>query len=699
MNLLKFYEKWRQRPLSQVFETDAEFPKNHAYRFSAQKDVLKRLYPDYPLLPIEFLKECPAELEREFPAPPVHHFLSSGTTQRDRSRSSFSQEGLELYREFSLKSFRAMIAPFFPNEDAPRGISLIPPTSEWTNSSLAQMIAWIGEEFPLEYWNADDRGAARPALDERPVWLFATGFHIVAFADAGGRLALPKGSIVIETGGTKGKTRSVTREESFELITECFGVDRNHIVSEYGMCELASQAYDFVDNPSGRLIPMDERRFRFPSWVRTKVVLPDQSIAETGDGSLVVHDTIRSDIFTPFRTEDRAEVFPDGSFQLKGRVAFSPLKGCSMLAEDLLGAQAPKVAAPQTAAALQAQDVSRERAALVHQKTQAMLADPEFHALLRRNLGLETLARWALADLKASVPETVDAWIAAARDSQNICGSWLIIPPHTHDIALLHPLFLAAVLDLKVSVRAAEDDQGMLRYLKKLFHGAWDFNVVPRSFRIAPGEDIGHEGLLVFGSDETIAELRAATKAKVQGFGTWITASLMHSSSWAQDEWVKDAFSLGQQGCMSSRLLIVWDESAPQLAARTVTLGALDRGSQLHLAHSELDLAVRAYEVFPRPTPDHLVLGERLYTENQSLAAELSSRPLTLPVLRASRAALETVWRSLEDNPSFKLLSCDEKTHSLAPKALSTRLCALGATNVAKWTGRHGGIPLFFPQV
>ncbi len=70
---------------------------------------------------------------------------------------------------------------------------------------------------------------------------------------------MPEGSIVIETGGTKGKTRSVTREELYTLISNCFSVDRNHIVSEYGMCELASQAYDFVENPQGPILPLELR--------------------------------------------------------------------------------------------------------------------------------------------------------------------------------------------------------------------------------------------------------------------------------------------------------------------------------------------------------------------------------------------------------------------------------------------------------
>ena len=52
----------------------------------------------------------------------------------------------------------------------------------------------------------------------------------------------PEGSIIIETGGTKGKAREVQRNELHKALVNCFSISGDQIVSEYGMCELSAQA-------------------------------------------------------------------------------------------------------------------------------------------------------------------------------------------------------------------------------------------------------------------------------------------------------------------------------------------------------------------------------------------------------------------------------------------------------------------------
>jgi hypothetical protein len=690
MNPQNFLDHWRQLPLSKLFHREGDLPS--AAKPKVRADILQKFYPDYPLLPIEFLKFFPSEVEAAFlsPAPIVHHFLSSGTTMRDRSRSSFTAHGLELYHEFSLLSFRAMLAPFFGEKSRPRGISFIPDTQEWPTSSLAQMVAWIGEEFPLSYWQAGMQ------LPTEPVWVFATGFHVVAFADEGGRFPLPKGSIVIETGGTKGKTRSVTRDESFALIEECFGVDRNHIVSEYGMCELASQAYDFVDDPHGKTLSLAERWFRFPVWAQTKIVGADQSIQGEGDGSLIVDDRIRADIALPFRTEDRVELRRDGAFQLKGRVAFSPLKGCSMLAEDLLkksDSSLAKAESPRDGENKFA-TISYERAEALHRLTQKMLADPAFQQLIEQSLTHKITSDWCLADLRLSVPSDEKAWLAAGKAASNQADSWLFIAPRTHDFALLHPLFIAALLDLKVSIRPALD-QELLKYWQNLLKDIWSFEILDASWRLEASAPVPAKALLVYGSDETIAELRSVTDTPIQGFGSWVTVSMIHAKNWADNSWVKDAFSLNQQGCMSSRLLFVWDEETPELPSRSVTIGPLSHGDHLHLAHSELDMALEGYDIMSRPNLDDLPLGHRVWPGLDGIQSLLSSRPLTLPVIRACRKDLADIVKAIEKDSSLKLLSCDSETKAVIESRSELTICEVGRANVARWSGIHGGRSLF----
>lgn len=686
-------EEWLKLSTNEVFSQRIDFGPGE--RPHVHENVLRGFYPQYPMIPIELFKDCPNLIEKAFKSEPLYSFLSSGTSARERSRSSFSGQGLRDYKDFSCLGFVAMLDTFFKGRKVP-GVSLIPPITEWTTSSLAQMVAWVAEIFPLSYWRD---GMPTP---QEPIWVFATGFHIVAFADAGGYFPLPPGSIVIETGGTKGKTRSVTREETYNLIEECFRVDRNHIVSEYGMCELASQAYDFVQNPQGKILSLKERWFRFPIWAQTKVLDAAHKIHDHGNGSLVVSDQTRSDIKTPFRTEDRVELRSDGAFQLEGRVAFSPLKGCSLLAEDILAQQYQRRAKVERAnkkPLIKLDEITiSQRAKRLHSLTQTMLNDPRFAELVRRSLVLEKPSEWCLADLKSSVPQNPEAWVEAALESQNTSNSWLMIPPRSHDFALMQPLFMAAILKLKVVVRETKDTD-LLRYWQALFADFWTFGILSYEWRIEEGTTLPAQSLLVFGSDETIEDIKAKTSHPVHGFGNWVTVTVIHASSWLKDEWVKDAFSLNQEGCMSSRLLLVWDDACPRdLSPRNIVIGQLSLGQHLHLAHSEVDLALKGFQLIPRPDRHQMVLGHKAFTHGEKIHDSLSTRPLTLPIIRTSKVGLAEIFVEMSEQSSIKLVTLDERTKRAVGRPENTLVRAVGHANEAPWTGWHGMDRLFFPR-
>ena len=115
-------------------------------------------------------------------------------------------------------SFYGILENFFPEPVKAEGISMIPSTKEWTDSSLAQMVEWIAEISPVTYCET------APKSDSKPCWIFGTGFHFVDLYDRGYRSKLPKGAIVIETGGTKGKTREVSRAQLHEMIRTMFKI-------------------------------------------------------------------------------------------------------------------------------------------------------------------------------------------------------------------------------------------------------------------------------------------------------------------------------------------------------------------------------------------------------------------------------------------------------------------------------------------
>jgi len=230
--------------------------------------------------------------------------------------------------------------------------------------------------------------ALRDAVARRqPVILLGTAFSFVHLADhlaeQGLRFRLPPGSRVMETGGYKGRSRSLPRAELHSLITERLGIPADHIVCEYGMSELSSQAYDNqvsgggehstfkiqdstskewgegtqlasasdpvsrntqhvtrntpsmrdTANHASRLTPHVSRVFLFPPWARAQVVSPEtgRQVADGETGLLRVFDLANVYSVMAIQTEDLAVRRGDG-FELFGRATRAEPRGCSLLA-------------------------------------------------------------------------------------------------------------------------------------------------------------------------------------------------------------------------------------------------------------------------------------------------------------------------------------------------------------------------------
>jgi hypothetical protein len=187
-----------------------------------------------------------------------------------------------------------------------------------------------------------DFGAALTPLREaseggRPLVLLGTAFSLVHLLDdlAGRRLRfeLPPDSRVMETGGYKGRSRAMPQAELHGLINQRLGVPASHIVCEYGMSELSSQAYDIEVRSTECEVRSPDRVFRFPWWVRAQVVSPDNGgeVAEGETGLLRIFDLANVFSVLAVQTEDLAIRRGDG-FELMGRAALVEPRGCSLMA-------------------------------------------------------------------------------------------------------------------------------------------------------------------------------------------------------------------------------------------------------------------------------------------------------------------------------------------------------------------------------
>ena len=490
-------------------------------------------------LPIQAFKLRSEELK--VPAS-VRRFRSSGTTSSKRSLSSFSEAGLQTYRDASLLHFYESIRHFFPEPISAQGISLIPTVDEWPDSSLAQMIGWIAKHSSVQYVSKLNE------VPSKPCWIFGTGFHFVHLHDQGLRIPLAPGSIVIETGGTKGRSRYVNSQQLHEMIRTVFSIDAEHIVSEYGMCELASQAYK-----------VDQSGFRFPYWVDTYIT--DGKHLETkGEGCLVVHDRARIDYPWPIQTQDLVRLAHDGSFELKGRVPGSTLKGCSLNAEGLLRPGTPAdhgLTHPRFT-------TNRIRTSSAHEglieRLERFIASENFSQALADEFGSKKIAEWAQADLLAELP-SASAWheIIARHERQQGFQRWLYIPAQSHAVALIYPLAMATALGLSLGVRRRHKESAADHAIYSFFKGeGLDLCLVADSYRISGPID-NWQALLLNGQRETIDTISKLAELPVCGQGEIIGVYADSLDSFVTDaaKVQKDLLSLAQLGCLSTRTLFL----------------------------------------------------------------------------------------------------------------------------------------------
>lgn len=130
-----------------------------------------------------------------------------------------------------------------------------------------------------------------------------------------------KHTLVMETGGMKGRKKELTRPEVHQILKNQWQLENIH--SEYGMTELLSQAYSLKDG-----------KFQSPAWM--KVLLRDEDdpfaiSSQPGRGAINIIDLANIYSCAFIATADVGEIHLDGSFEVLGRLDNADLRGCSLL--------------------------------------------------------------------------------------------------------------------------------------------------------------------------------------------------------------------------------------------------------------------------------------------------------------------------------------------------------------------------------
>lgn len=319
-----------------------------------------RHWSEIPAVPTSAFKEVPLVSGAAANAEAV--FRTSGTTRGEERRGEHYLLDLTLYHASLLPNFAAHLLP--DGAELPM-LSLLPPAFEMPDSSLAHMIAVVSERLGATgsgSYATVAEGIDEPALEAAlrhyeatgtPVCLLGTSFAFVHWTDSlrsrGESFRLPPGSRLMDTGGFKGRSREVAVDELRATYLELLGIPADHLVNEYGMAELCSQFYDTVlrdrlrqTPPGPRLDDLAGPRLKEgPPWVRTQVVSPEtlEPLPPGEVGILRHYDLANLGSVLGVQTEDLGRLV-DGGFELLGRAAGAPPRGCSIATDLLLEAVA-----------------------------------------------------------------------------------------------------------------------------------------------------------------------------------------------------------------------------------------------------------------------------------------------------------------------------------------------------------------------
>lgn len=273
---------------------------------------------DIPFLPISFFKTHPVVTTSFIPE---LVFKSSGTTGMVSSRHSVKKASL--YE----KSFLTCFDAFYGAVEGYCVLGLLPSYLERGDSSLVYMVKTLIEksghpQSGFYLYDYEKLAATLSSLEQKgqKTLLIGVTYALLEFA-AQYPLSL-RHSIIMETGGMKGRKKEMTRQELYNELKTAFGV--HHIHSEYGMTELLSQGYSI------------NGLFRTPAWM--KVLLRDEtdplSLMDQPSGSsgaLNVIDLANMYSCSFIATEDVGKMHEDGSFEVLGRMDNSDIRGCSLM--------------------------------------------------------------------------------------------------------------------------------------------------------------------------------------------------------------------------------------------------------------------------------------------------------------------------------------------------------------------------------
>ncbi len=269
-----------------------------------------------PFLPIGFFKTHSIQTTAFLPEV---IFNSSGTTQTINSNHLIKD--ISLYR----KSFVEGFTRFYGRPDDWCIIGLLPSYLERKNSSLVLMVDELIKmsRHPKSNFYLHEFEKLHEELKElekrnQKTLLLGVSFALLDFAEKYPMQL--NNTIIMETGGMKGRREEITRKALHDFLKKQFGLSSIH--SEYGMTELLSQAYS-----------KKEGIFESVSWMKFLIRSEEDpfDVKRTGAGIINIIDLANIYSCCFIATDDVGKVFENESVEIFGRVDNSDIRGCSLL--------------------------------------------------------------------------------------------------------------------------------------------------------------------------------------------------------------------------------------------------------------------------------------------------------------------------------------------------------------------------------
>ena len=269
---------------------------------------------DIPMLPIGLFKSHDIYSAA---TPPQIVFTSSATTGMSFSRHLVADTSI--YERDFTEGFRL----FYGDIKQWSVYGLLPNYLERTGSSLVYMVDSLIRQAGSGgfYLHNYEKLLSDMVADSRPKILIGVTYALLELAEK----YAPKldNTVVMETGGMKGRRKEMSKEELHGLLCSAFGVERIH--SEYGMAELLSQGYS-----------TGEGLFASPPWMRVIVrdINDPFTHLEAGRrGAIDIIDLGNIYSCSFIATEDVGIAYADNTFRIEGRITDADIRGCNLLVQ------------------------------------------------------------------------------------------------------------------------------------------------------------------------------------------------------------------------------------------------------------------------------------------------------------------------------------------------------------------------------